>query len=261
MFAKENRNGRVKIAIVILLLTELVFLLMEAKTEMLILPIWFMLLIALTKLNQKEPIITKFTLSLFVVLIAIICWSLLPTFQPSWVFLRNESMFNTVSNRFNISVNSTARYINAVKSMNVQNYWQNIIGIGMGSSLPPEKENLIFMSGLALDNFEHIFQFSKIYQKYQTPLSVFSCLLIDCGVLGAILYLVILWSLFKSARFLLKNHKNYFQVTIGAIGVWQSIILLYRSYAGNILIYYLPIAVTSVIFGVIKYECSKLRSE
>jgi hypothetical protein len=250
------------------IMSEISFILMEAKAEVLIYVAWLMVILLIYKIRNTSSFLKKIGSMIFFVIILYFAWKLLPAYNQKWENVISTNPLDAIIARIHVGyVNRMKSISEIITSNEVTNNYQRYFGIGFGSAQPPFNFRWIMQSGN--NNIGMTFSMGQsyifnIYSRYY-PLvlpyfsSSYACIETESGIVGIILLYTLIALCLYRAIIILRIGMTPRARIFGAVGIWQCLNFAYRTYVSNILVEYLPMAITFLILGLVSSEYYKLK--
>jgi hypothetical protein len=250
-------------------LSELAFLLMEAKAEIVMYGLWVLLILLFSFRRNINSIVKKVLLIIIVAMLLVNAWNIIYVFNPKWVNLKDVNIVDSIQHRLDSqSMLSRKNSYEYVSKNEIKDSYQYLFGIGIGTALPPYNVRWIMQLSNGGANVPSVFHRSLIFRKYGINIKMYSffasgysCLRIETGFFGILVIFVILIICFYRSISILKYGVSMQSKILGSVGIWQIANFAYRIYNSNIVIEYLPMIVTFALFGFVsrEYFTQKLR--
>lgn len=242
----------------VLIVTIIMFAVAESKA-------YIIIMIAITftiTLVIRTKLLKKIFIGIVFVMVFMIGVELLVTMYPNFAyFVKSDNVVESIeeylfgnSNRalFTKGRFEAMEYIIDLEHIDGT---EKLLGIGLGSSLPPE---YLFYENDKKNNQEVIeTKESRIFDKYGARigyhLSSFSAICIDAGLIGVIISIIILFIFLYRGYFVLKNGTNSYIKTIGAIGIYIPLAAIYSCGYSNALFVKGYMMLVMILLGMLEY--------
>lgn len=261
LIAFVEKKGYAKIFLFHFAVVEVMLILMEAKAEVMTYAFWCAIILLLKRNRGGE---VKKVLAVVAVIAALLAaWNILLTVYPGFRGFMGDSIQSAIQQRLRSKSSKNGGMRELFIENEISYIWQRVLGLGMGTSFPPRYVRWIMNTGLDASGLFHIVQFSALFTKYPTAYQFFNCalniLILDVGYLGTVLFYVMLAVFAYRAAYICRYGVRFVSAA-GAVGIWQVMMLLYRTINGNIFPQHLPMVVVFMICGVTSYEYRQLKS-
>lgn len=262
LIAVMEQKGRMKYFLIQLVLVELMLILMEAKTEVIVYAAWCFAVLVVKRSRPGD--LKKIVMAAIVVAGLFLAWNMLLRFYPNFLSYLGNGVADAIQKRINSKVKKNGGMLELFQANEISYGWQWYLGIGMGASLPPRYVRWVMNTGLDASGLFNIIQFSDIYTKYPMAYQFYNCALnslrLDLGYVGTVLFYAMIAAAAYRALYICR-YGEHFSSTVGAVGMWGIITMVYRTVNANILPQHLPMAVQFALFGTVFYEYGKLKQK
>lgn len=261
LIAFIEKKGYARKFLLQFVLVELMLILMEAKAEVMTYAFWCAIILLVKRSRGGE--VKKVIAVLAVIAALLAAWNALLMVYPDFRGFMGDSVQSAIAQRLRSKSSKNGGMLDLFLENEISYVWQRFIGLGMGNAFPPRYVRWIMNTGLDASGLFNIIQFSALYTKYPTAYQFFNCalniLIMDVGYLGTVLFYAML-SVFAYRAVYICRYGERFVSAAGAVGIWQIMMLLYRTINGNIFPQHLPMAVVFMICGVVSYEYRQLKN-